>query len=605
MDLIKLLPDSIASQIAAGEVIQRPSSVVKELLENSVDAGSDEITLVIKDSGKTLIQVSDNGSGMSETDARMSFERHATSKISTVQDIFKIHTKGFRGEALASIASVAQVEMITRKTEKELGTRILIDGSVVKKQENIQSEAGTKISVRNLFYNIPARRKFLKTDTVEWKHITDEFVRIALAHTEISFNLYHNGNLVYQLLRSGLKPRILNVLNKGLDSKILPVEEDMELFKVKGYIGNIDLLQKSKNNQFLFVNKRYIKNNYLNHAITSAYSEFNMFGENPFYILFIDIDPAMIDINVHPTKQEIKFEEEKLIYNYLKVAIKHVIGKNIFVPKIEFDENATFRHLQEKSKNEDHKSYNIESKINKITGAPEQYHQDWEKVYEIVKSKKDSFDNFGKADPEFSNLPQNDNISDYDRMMTNGFGSVLQVFDNYFVLNSSDSLYVVNVRAAMERINYDRIYLSLERSIEQRCRQLLFPVVIHLEEDNIILNNEFTDQLNKTGFECERVLNKLMVKAVPEFIDDDSVKELIESSIESYVSDIDFRYAFIEKFALKACKSVKNKLKNLSEPEISFILKNLFNSSNKMFGPGGEKIIFKFKEPEFIRLLIT
>lgn len=599
-DIIKLLPDSIASQIAAGEVIQRPASVIKELLENSVDAGSDEIVIVVKDSGKTLIQISDNGAGMSNTDARMSFERHATSKIKSIEDIFRIKTKGFRGEALASIASIAHVEMITRSQDFELGTRILIDGSVVKKQESVQSEMGTKIVVRNLFFNVPARRKFLKTDAVEWRHIMDEFYRIAMAHCDIAFSLYHNGNIVYHLNKTNLKQRIISLTNKGLDSKILPIDEDMELFKVRGYVGNLELLQKSKLNQYLFVNDRFIKSNYLNHAITSAYSEFNMFGENPFYVLFIDINPSLIDVNVHPTKQEIKFEEEKLVYNYLKVGIKHVLGKNIFVPKIEFDENLTFRKLQQKNGFQSEKSINIDSKINKPSASE---NQAWAKVYEIVKSKKDSFEN-----TPGENLPGSIDFTERKgdiQAQSPGISrsEILQVFKNFLIYREGESLFVINISAAIERVNYDRILGSVKNDIKHNSKQLIFPLTLKLDESESVLNDEFVSQLKSCGIDCERVVNKLIVKSVPEYVDVDDIKELIENSLNEFLDDIDFRYAFMEKFALKACSRKGRQIHDLDEYERNFILKNLFNSSNHLISPRGEKILFEIQEREFLNIL--
>ncbi len=334
-DIIHLLPDSIASQIAAGEVIQRPASVVKELMENSIDAKSTEITLVVKQAGKVLIQVSDNGIGMTDTDARMCFERHATSKISSANDIFKIKTKGFRGEALASVAAIAHVELITKKEENDTGTKILINGSKFEKQEPIQSNTGTKISVKNLFFNVPARRKFLKSDAVELKHINDEFIRLALAHKDIAFSYYHNGKLLYQLAPSNLKQRIVSLFGRAYDSKLLAVDEQMEIVKIKGYIGKIEAARKTRGNQYIFVNNRFIKSHYLNHAINTSYSEYIGEGSHPIFFLFLEIDPDKIDVNIHPTKEEIKFEDERLIYNFVRVTVKHVLGKFTHSPVLD------------------------------------------------------------------------------------------------------------------------------------------------------------------------------------------------------------------------------------------------------------------------------
>ena len=601
-DIIKLLPDSIASQIAAGEVIQRPASVVKELLENSVDANADSITLVIKDSGKTLVQVNDNGSGMSDTDARMCFERHATSKISSVQDIFRITTKGFRGEALASIAAISQVEMITRDSFRDIGTRILIDGSFVKKHEQVQSENGTKISVKNLFYNIPARRKFLKTDAVEFKHITDEFVRIALAHPEINFSLFHNGNPVYQLAISNSKQRVVSILHKGIDSKIFSISEEMELFRVSGFIGNIDLLHKSRTNQYLFVNKRFIKSNYLNHAITSAYGDFNVHGENPLYVLFIEIDPSLIDINIHPTKQEIKFEEEKLIYNYLKVAVKHVIGKNLFVPKIEFDEDITFRNLRSGKEKEKSRAFSFESRINNPE-VPSKKSQDWEKVYEIVKSKRENFS--GLPDENFivpdESKQKGQHGSSYNSVLVPTM--IIQIFNKFLFYEQNQKLRVINIRAAIERINYDRIFDSIEKNKSGKQKQLIFPLTLKLDENQFVFNEEFISELVRVGFDCERVVNSLLIKSIPEFVEEESLRELIESSLENYITDIDFRYAFLDKFASKAVKINRRETGKLDDQEMVYLIKNLMNCKNSLISPRGDKIFYEMDEQQFVKLI--
>ena len=314
-DVIQLLPDSIANQIAAGEVIQRPASVVKELMENSIDAGSTQIKLIIKDAGKTLIQVIDDGCGMSETDARMSFERHATSKIRTAKDLFAIKTMGFRGEAMASIAAIAQVEMKTRKHNEDVGVRLTIEGSEIKSQEPCQCNAGTSLSIKNLFYNVPARRNFLKTTTVEMRHIIDEFQRVALANPDIFFSLHHNGTEVFHLPESNLRQRIVNMFGQNSNKKLVPVLEETDALRLEGFVGKPEFAKKTRGEQFFFVNKRFIKSGYLNHALMGAYEDVLSKDTYPLYVIFIEIDPARIDINVHPTKQEIKFDDERLVYN--------------------------------------------------------------------------------------------------------------------------------------------------------------------------------------------------------------------------------------------------------------------------------------------------
>ena len=319
-DVIRLLPDSIANQIAAGEVIQRPASVVKELMENSIDAGSTQIKLIIKDAGKTLIQVIDDGCGMSETDARMSFERHATSKIRAAKDLFSIKTMGFRGEAMASIAAIAQVEMKTRKHNEDVGVRLTIEGSEIKSQEPCQCNAGTSLAIKNLFYNVPARRNFLKTTTVEMRHIIDEFQRVALANSDIFFSLHHNGIEVFHLPESNLRQRIVNIFGQNSNKKLVPVLEETDALRLEGFVGKPEFAKKTRGEQFFFVNRRFIKSGYLNHALMGAYEDVLPKDTYPLYVIFIEIDPARIDINVHPTKQEIKFDDERLVYHQEKSA---------------------------------------------------------------------------------------------------------------------------------------------------------------------------------------------------------------------------------------------------------------------------------------------
>ena len=341
-DVIQLLPDSIANQIAAGEVIQRPASVVKELMENAIDAGSTSVKLVVKDAGKTLIQVIDNGSGMSETDARMCFERHATSKIRKANDLFSLVTKGFRGEAMASIAAIAQVEMRTRLEGQDLGTKIIIEGSEVKKQEACQSPQGSTISVKNLFYNVPARRKFLKSNPVEMRYIMDEFQRLAIAHSDIFFSLHHNNVELFHLPPGSLRQRVVGVLGTNTNKKLVPLKEDTEILNLSGFVGKPEFAKKTRGEQLFFVNNRFIKSSYLNHAVMTAYEELLPKDTFPLYVIFIEIDPTRIDINVHPTKQEIKFDDERLVYNYLKVAVRHSLGQYSIMPTLDFEQLPAF-----------------------------------------------------------------------------------------------------------------------------------------------------------------------------------------------------------------------------------------------------------------------
>ena len=344
-DIIQLLPDSIANQIAAGEVIQRPSSVVKELLENAIDAGSTEVSVMIKEAGKTLIQVVDNGIGMSGTDARLSFERHATSKLRHADDLFSLRTKGFRGEALASIAAIARVEMKTKREEDELGQLLIVEGSEVKKQEPISVPTGTSIAVKNIFFNVPARRNFLKSNSVETRHILEEFHRLAIAHADIAFTLYQNDLEVYKLRPANLSQRIVQLLGKNHQQQLVSCQEETSLMNIRGYIGKPENSKRTRGEQYIFVNDRFIKNNYLNHAVLSAYEGLLQEKQFPFYALFIEIDPKHVDVNVHPTKTEIKFDDERSIYGIVRAAVKQALGTHNITPSLDFESDVNFEAI--------------------------------------------------------------------------------------------------------------------------------------------------------------------------------------------------------------------------------------------------------------------
>ncbi|MDP9229182.1 MAG: DNA mismatch repair endonuclease MutL, partial [Bacteroidota bacterium] len=344
-DKILLLPDNIANQIAAGEVIQRPASAVKELLENAVDAGATEIKLIVNDAGKSLIQVIDNGSGMSETDARMCFERHATSKINSIEDLFHIRTMGFRGEALASIAAVAQVELKTKRASDESGVYLEIENSVVKKQEPVAAPIGSNIAMKNLFFNVPARRNFLKSNAAELRHIVDEFTRVALAFPSIFFSLSSNGQQIFHLEAGSLKQRILQLLGNNYNAKLVTVKEETDYLNIYGFAGKPETARKTRGDQYFFVNNRFIKSAYLNHAVMNAYQQMITMDSFPMYVLFIDLDPEQVDVNVHPTKQEIKFEDEKIVYAFVQAAVKHALAQFSITPTLDFDLDSSIQEL--------------------------------------------------------------------------------------------------------------------------------------------------------------------------------------------------------------------------------------------------------------------
>ncbi len=486
-DIIQLLPDSIANQIAAGEVIQRPASVVKELMENAIDAGSTSIKLVVKDAGKTLIQVIDDGSGMSETDARMCFERHATSKIKVATDLFAIHTKGFRGEAMASIAAIAQVEMRTKTEKQDLGTRIQIEGSTVKKQEVCQITTGTTISVRNLFYNVPARRKFLKSNPVEMRYIMDEFQRLAIAHSDIFFSLYHNNIELFHLPPGTLRQRIVGVLGANTNKKLVPISEDTDVVKLNGYIGKPEFSKKTRGEQWFFVNNRFIKSSYLNHAVMAAYEELLPNNTYPLYVIFIEIDPTRIDINVHPTKQEIKFDDERLIYNYLKVAVRHSLGQYNIIPTLDFDQipaitNPNFNRSEKafQTANElrtKHKSSSNNFPLFKKEDQREKSNlANWQKLYEGL----NEFDeNQNEENPQSVTIKSKWDEEEAMPMEKEdaSFGIAkkpYQIHSTYIVSHIKSGYLLIDQQTAHERVLYER-FLEKIQTQEIATQKLLFP----------------------------------------------------------------------------------------------------------------------------------
>src|SRR5215213_5727721 len=345
-DIIQLLPDNIANQIAAGEVIQRPASAVKELMENAVDAGATSIQLIVNDAGKSIVQVIDNGKGMSDTDARMCFERHATSKINTIDDLFRIRTMGFRGEALASIAAVAQVELKTRRADDELGTYIEIENSAGKRQEPAALPVGTSIAMKNVFFNVPARRNFLKSNAAEMRHIVDEFIRVSMAFPHIFFLLTSNGQQVFHLEKGSLKQRIVQLLGSHYNAKLVTVQEQTDYLNITGFVGKPEASKKTRGDQYFFVNNRFIRSAYLNHAVMNAYQDMIPSDCFPLYVLFIDLDPAQVDINVHPTKQEIKFEDEKIVYAFVQAAVKHALAQFSITPTLDFGLDSSIQQLE-------------------------------------------------------------------------------------------------------------------------------------------------------------------------------------------------------------------------------------------------------------------
>ncbi|MEP7269734.1 MAG: DNA mismatch repair endonuclease MutL [Saprospiraceae bacterium] len=595
MDIIKLLPDSLANQIAAGEVIQRPASVVKELLENAIDAGATRIQLLIKDAGKTLIQVIDNGAGMSETDARMSFERHATSKIKFSEDLEHIRTMGFRGEALASIAAIAQLELKTKPHDQDLGTRILISGSKLEKQEPIQYPGGTSFSVSNLFFNTPARRKFLKSDPVELKNILEEFEHIALAYPEVEMTCHNGDTEIYILSKGNLKQRIMAVFGKSMNEKIVAIEEHTDLVNMGGFIGKIEACKKKRGEQYLFVNRRYIKSNYLHHAIKAAYESLIGEEDHPFYVLFLDLDPTRIDVNVHPSKHEIKFLDERIIYQYLRVATRHALGQ--YVPlSLDFESGDKGISNQITSS-----IYNPEARKNYGTqfGQPTAEktsipNQDWRKLYEILKapdeSKGDSIAAIlinSQINNEDQLVPSTLNASDSERQYASK--DPYQIHLSYIISPVASGLMIVDQETAHRRILYEK---SLKQMTGQAApsQRSLFPTTIQMSgSDQIILNHLIPD-LKQLGFDLEPFgTNNFIIHGSPaDWSASISIHHFIEELVKEYAHDESKKSDYKTYLAYQISKSQGLKQgQSLTVEEMKFIIDQLFACEEPAFGPSG------------------
>ena len=546
-DLIHLLPDNIANQIAAGEVIQRPASAVKELMENAVDAGADEIRLIVNDAGKSLLQVIDNGKGMSETDARMCFERHATSKISKIDDLFSIRTMGFRGEALASIAAVAQVELKTRRTDDVLGTYIEIDNSQVKKQEPCAAPAGTSFSMKNLFFNVPARRNFLKSNASEMRHIVDEFIHIALAFPEILFTLSSNGQEVFHLAKGTLKQRIVQIMGSAYASKLVGVNENTDYLNIYGFVGKPDAAKKTRGDQYLFVNNRFIKSAYLNHAVMSAYQDMIADQSFPMYVLFIDLDPAQVDINVHPTKQEIKFEDEKIVYAFVQAAVKHALAQYSVSPTLDFDLDPAIQQLEAVSKpfsvankeaasashlfqtfTQKHQAHRVESR-NELQGWREFYTPDKTETETPVKAGgQEEF----RREPDF--LEAFSATVKASPLGLSAETKPVQLHLSYILFPTDKGMTLVHQQLAHERIIYERLSDAVSGKPVATQRSL-FPATCMLSPSDTALMEELIPDLTLLGYQVEPFgKNSFVIQGTPAGIPQGTEGQDIEKLLEAY-----------------------------------------------------------------------
>jgi DNA mismatch repair protein MutL len=515
-DIILLLPDHVANQIAAGEVIQRPASVVKELLENAVDAGANEIQLLIKEAGKTMIQVIDNGIGMTITDVRLAFERHATSKIKSADDLFSINSKGFRGEALASIAAIANIEIHTKTEEDDIGTCLKISGSKFGKQEVSVVPNGTSIAVKNLFFNVPARRNFLKSDKVELSHVIDEFYRVILSHPEIKFTFYQNGAELFSLPESNFRKRITNIFGNRIEEKLIPVEEMTSVAGIEGFVLKPEFAKKSRGQQFFFVNRRFIKSPFLHHAIFNAFEGLIRDRYHPGYFLHIQIDPKTIDINIHPTKTEIKFEEEQNLYVIIKSMVKHSLGMFQVSPLLDFDRDPTLDTPYSLGQNSLTKipSVEIDSSFNpfqQLDLAQTKASKDtWENLYSGLNISASQIDSEEELKIAIKQTPK-----------------VFQLFKKYIVTTTRSGLLLINQHRAHLRVLYEAFLTSITKK-NINSQQLMFPKELELSSKQLALFDDFDDNLKAMGFISKRYKNKLTITGVPAICEDRQVKDLFE-----------------------------------------------------------------------------
>ncbi|MCK0160173.1 DNA mismatch repair endonuclease MutL [Allomuricauda sp. F6463D] len=541
-DIIKLLPDHVANQIAAGEVVQRPASVVKELMENSIDAGSTSIKLIIKDGGKTLIQVVDDGAGMSETDARLSFERHATSKISSAQDLFNLETKGFRGEALASIAAIAHVDMQTRTSSQEVGTHLKIEGSKVVSQDLVATPQGTSIAVKNLFFNIPARRNFLKSNQVELRHITDEFHRVAMVHPDIEFYFYNNGSEIFNLPRTKHRQRIVHIFGSKMEHRLVPVNEETEVVKISGFICKPEFAKKSRGEQFFFANNRFIKSPYLHHAVVAAFEGLIKPDTYPGYFLFLEVDPSSIDINIHPTKTEVKFDDENTLYAILRSTIKHSLGQFNVAPVLDFEHDPnldTPYSYKEKGvvipKVTVDAAFNPfqETPVNKSSGSNyrKQSTKGWEDMYEGLGHQNDHND-FSSVIIESESEVQGTLYSG--KEVEEHLASTFQMRRKYVVSTVRSGMLVIHQNRAHERILFEKFLgeITVKEGVSQ---QLLFPLELTFSKQELAILMEIKESLTNIGFAFQSLEEETVkVTGVPMMVPESGIGTVLDRLIADY-----------------------------------------------------------------------
>ena len=593
-DIISLLPDHVANQIAAGEVIQRPASVVKELLENAIDAQASEIQLLINGAGKTMIQVIDNGIGISPTDVRLAFERHATSKIKSADDLFTITSKGFRGEALASIAAIAQVEVHTKRAADEMATCLKISGSKVEDQEVSVAPIGTSIAVKNLFYNVPARRNFLKSDKVELRHIIDEFHRVALTHPEVKFTLMQNGSELFDLPAVNFRKRIANIFGNKIEEKLIPVEEMTTVAGIEGFIVKPEFARKSRGQQFFFVNKRFIKSPFLNHAVSSAFEGLLRDQYHPGYFIYIQIDPKTIDINIHPTKTEVKFEEEQNLYAIIKSMVKHSLGMFQAAPVLDFDKDPNldtpYDFQQKQPPNVP--SIEVNSSFNPFQnhekGIPRASKSNWESLYSGL---------------EMPNEPHNATEEEL-KLAIEQAPKVFQLLRKFIVTTTRSGLLIIDQQRAHQRVLYEKFLTSITKR-DMLSQQLIFPKEIELTQQQIALFGELEANLNAMGFLVKQEDNHLYITGIPAICDDKQLGQLFEdifSPPDEHEQAASFSQADYMAKILSKSLSIKGNL-TLSVQEQQALVDDLFACKDTLTCPFNRKIFITLDQEELEKKL--
>ncbi|MFM9985974.1 MAG: DNA mismatch repair endonuclease MutL [Flavobacteriales bacterium] len=584
-DIIHLLPESVANQIAAGEVVQRPASVVKELMENSIDAGAGSVKLILKDAGKILIQVTDNGKGMSETDARMAFERHATSKIKKIEDLFTVTTKGFRGEALASIAAIAQVELKTRQTGAQLGTRIEMEGSKIKAHEADQCPEGTTFWIKNLFYNVPARRYFLKNDAIELRHCIDEFQRIAFTHPDVEFLFTHNGAEVFTLPKAPLRQRIVHMLGNRYNEKLVPVDERTDIVNVSGFIGKPESAKKTRGEQFFFVNNRYIRNAYLHHAIMSAFESLLPSGSFPLYLLYLEIDPEQIDINIHPTKTEIKFRDERAIYAILLAAVKRALGKFNISPSLDFEQETAIQisplragqdvQYPKVDVNPDYNPFGASVKKNDALSGwfdrREREQGDWKDMLQVALEVKTTSPAQSSVEAQMDHEVQTEIQWEDD-------APPFQLHRKYITRASRTGLLLVDQQRAHQRILFEKYMRQLEIG-SGYSQQLLFPETIDMAAGDFALLHAEFDALHALGFEIEEFGGTTFkLNGIPADAGTSDGQRLLEDFVEQIKNERQsIQYSPREKLAWALARTASIRYgQMLTQPEMKELLQLLF-----------------------------